>query len=392
MDRELPYRAARDVEDALAFERLLVTCFAVPPEHAGVWVQRVGLESVRLLGADPVLAGLGILTMGQWFGGRRVACAGIAAVGVAPEHRGRGLGTRLMSSALCELAQQKVALSCLYPATLPIYRAVGYEIAGLRYEMKSPCASLVSPRGNGEIVAIAGTDDEAMRACQREAAARGNGELDRHEALWLRVGEHRGEARDGYAVRAADGRVTGYVWFARRPSSLPRHDLSVSDCVALDRDAARTLIGFLHGHRSMVNDVVWCGGASDPLRDALTEADWTMRLHSPWMLRIVDVEAALSSRGYPRSVRAVLHLDLDDPVIAGNRGRFVLDVADGLATLRRGGEGRVALAIGDLASIYSAHASAEARSHQGSVRGDPRDLALMSSLFAGPPPAMPDMF
>jgi predicted acetyltransferase len=108
------YRAAENVEDARSFERLLTSCFGFPGEHAGPWIRRLGLEHVRLLGSGrDAPAGLAILPMGQWFGGRSVSCAGIAAVGVAPESRGRGLGKHLMASVITELFERRTALSCL---------------------------------------------------------------------------------------------------------------------------------------------------------------------------------------------------------------------------------------------------------------------------------------
>src|SRR6185295_16930186 len=91
--------------------------------------------------------GLVLIPMGQWFGGKRVPMTGIAAVAVEPFARGKGAAKRLLVSMLQELQGKGVALSTLYPATQVLYRAVGYEQAGSRYEVRAPCRSLaIDPR------------------------------------------------------------------------------------------------------------------------------------------------------------------------------------------------------------------------------------------------------
>jgi len=391
---ELTYRPASSIEDSLAFERLVVTCFAFPPEHVSQWMKRIGLANVRLLSdGRSTPAGLAIIPMGQWFGGRSVTCAGIAAVAVAPEARNRGLGRRVMESVVRELAASDSALSCLYPATLPLYRSVGYELAGGRYESRVAALALPNSKSTLEIVPLAAIDDAAMRACYSEAAALGNGSLDRGRAMWERVRENRNEVRDGYAVVDRDGRVRAYAWFVRqRTASGLAHDLLTSDLCVADREGALALAGFFHRHRSMVHDVVWNGGAHDPFRDSLPEIGVTTQLASPWMTRIIDVVRAFEQRGFAPALTARLELEIEDPLCADNHGRFVLEVEEGTARVSRGGAGRVVVPITDLAAIYTGYASAETRARFGGVRGEARELALFSSLFAGAAPAMPDMF
>ncbi|MBL8859861.1 MAG: GNAT family N-acetyltransferase [Planctomycetes bacterium] len=395
MARELPYRTAASVEDMASFERVLSTCFAFAPEHAGPWIERLGLANVRLLGdADrPAPAALGIFEMGQWFGGKRVSCAGIAAVGVLPEHRGAGHARTLMSNLVHELHTRQIALSCLYPSTLSLYRSVGYAVAGARFEMRAGTASLIDARDTLRVVRLASVDDDALRACQSEAAARGNGQLARPPALWRRVADHRGEARDGYAVLDEHGHMRGYTWFARRATNESLwHDLAASDLVVLDLAAARTLGTFFHRHRTTARAVVWYGGADDPFFAAIPDVGAAQKLASPWMLRIVDVVRALEARGYAQGLQASVHLEIEDALIAENRGRFALSVADGAARVTSGGTGAVRLDITDLAAIYSAHSTAETRARFGRLRGPAGDVAVLSSLFAGAAPSMSDMF
>ena len=68
--------------------------------------------------------------MRQWWRGRPVPMAGVSSVKVAPEYRGRGIGRLLMTALLGEIAARGYPLSALFPATMPLYRSLGWELAG----------------------------------------------------------------------------------------------------------------------------------------------------------------------------------------------------------------------------------------------------------------------
>ena len=81
--------------------------------------------------------------MRQWWLGRAVPMAGVSGVTVAPEYRGRGIGRMLMTALLDEIAAQGYPLSALFPATMPLYRSVGWELAGARDTAVIPARSLL---------------------------------------------------------------------------------------------------------------------------------------------------------------------------------------------------------------------------------------------------------
>src|ERR1700751_1022343 len=88
-------------------------------------------------------AGASFHDMRQWWHGRPVPMAGVAGVMVAPEYRGGGIGRRLMTALLDEIAAQGYPLSALFPATMPLYRSLGWELAGARDTVVIPARSLL---------------------------------------------------------------------------------------------------------------------------------------------------------------------------------------------------------------------------------------------------------
>ena len=119
------------------------------PAQRESWDHLTGLRISQgmFLGAfvagQPVGAGL-VHDMRQWWHGRAAGCAGVGGVKVAPELRGKGVGRRLMISILELIAERGYPLSALYPATMPLYRSLGWELAGGSYRATVPARSLRS--------------------------------------------------------------------------------------------------------------------------------------------------------------------------------------------------------------------------------------------------------
>lgn len=382
----------RDERDLAAYAGTIAASFPMSRADSPRWIERVGKDNVRLLREHGrPIGGLARLSMGQWFGGRSVPTGGIAAVGIDPEARGRGQAQRLMKSVLREMRDSDLALSTLYPSTLRMYRSVGYEPAGARYEVRLPAASIDLSERDLPLRVIEERDDAALRKAYESVARTTAGWLDRHEFLWSRVREWKGEERRGYAVGEKRD-VDAYLFLAQRPTPNGRYDLFLSDILALDARAARRLFTFLADHRSIAGDVIWFGGSSDPLLAVLPEATAKIALATPWMLRILDVRAALEARGYPAAASGDLHLAVRDELIAENQGRFVLSVGGGRGEVKKGGNGHLSIDVRGLAALYSGHLSGEGVAAAGLAEGPAKDRALASALFAGPAPSMPDMF
>ena len=112
-------------------------------QQAASWLRVARLRAGQglFLGAfaDGVPAGAAMLhDMRQYWVGQPVKMAGVASVKVAPEHRGRGIGRALMTELLAVIADRGYPLSALYPATMPIYRSLGWELAGAKHQVLGP--------------------------------------------------------------------------------------------------------------------------------------------------------------------------------------------------------------------------------------------------------------
>jgi predicted acetyltransferase len=367
-----------------------------PPEELQKYIAHIGTDNYRAVYADgqPV-AGLCLLPVGQWFGGRCVPMVGITAVGVSPAWRGSGVGLALLHSALEEIQAMGVPLSALYPATLRFYRKLGYERAGQHISYELSLAEIDVVERGPHLVQVDPGQYAQIADLYEQRACRTSGHLDRPGWMLQRRIEQQEGAVSAYVV-VCEGQREGYVVFGQDKRSQP---LTVLDVCALTPRAGRRLLTLFADHRTMVEQVVWPGGPADPLRYLLTEnmssgiRARVQILHLlDWMLRIVDVAGALMARGYPPGISAELHFDIADDVLAANNGRFVLQVADGQAQVSRGGSGHIRLGIRELASLYSGFMAPTELQAIGAIDGPAADLALAGAVFAGPRPWMPDIF
>ena len=326
---------------------------------------------------------------------------GVAAVGIAPEHRGGGIASALMHAALREMHAEGVALSALYPATIPLYRRVGYEHAGVRDEVQIALRPLRIKAGEASLNVrrIKPKDHEAIAALYRSRAAHADGYLDRPEIMWQRVRAPRGDVAQGFMAVSKDSREPeGYLYYLQKPSQDAAYLLHLTDMVAATPAAGRSLLRFLADHRSMADQAIVHGNEDDPILKLLPERYYKSRLLDHWMLRIVDIRAALAKRGYPAGLAAEIHLDVRDELIKPNNRRWVLGVENGKPRLQGGGRGELIIDIRGLAAMYSGHLSPYELISIGllnvQARGKRADAALAAAtaVFAGSRPSMPDMF
>ena len=114
------YGEATDPGELDAVGDVLCRAFNVPPDRWSRWRDNVGPGSFRCVRrGGRAVGGLCLLDFGQWFGGRCVPMAGIAAVGIAPGDRGEGAGSALMAGTVREVRARGTPLSGSADITQP---------------------------------------------------------------------------------------------------------------------------------------------------------------------------------------------------------------------------------------------------------------------------------
>lgn len=371
--------------------------FAVPRDLVPKWLERAGHENVRVwMSGDRVAGAVLVIPMGIWFGGRSVKNLGIAGVAIGPEHRGQNHGYEMMAATLREAKKNGWAVSTLYPATITLYRKVGYELAGGHYSLRLPLDSL-SVREirekEGKIVPVTSGDRERLAKVLTPTARPHDGNLDRGPYVWNRIFSPRLMTTHAFAADF-DGEFEGYVVLrATDGSHPPFHELTISDLVAKTPRAMRRLLCFLADHRSLAKMAEWTGDPHEPFLALLPEKTYQIQQLEHWMLRVVDPRAALEARGYRCDRPIALEVELEDREIPENSGRFRLELEGGRAQLTsaRGGP-RLRAKIGAFSALYAGFQPASVLAQLGWIEGDAAAIEAAELIFAGRSPWMREMF
>lgn len=387
MDPE-PLRPA----DVAAYADAVVDALRIDPaDDFGAFVETVGVERFRVVrDGGRLLAGAGSIASRQAYGGRLVPSALVTAVWAAPEARGRGVASGLLRSLLAELAGEGFPITALYPANLPLYRGLDYEVAAHNQHHTVALAAIEARRPDGwSVEARSGaTPDAPGPLAELYAAARPQlapGSVDRPAALWHSLLRWTGGGRStAFLARSPAGEARGYLVLDTAHSDPV---VRVRELLALEPAATAALLGHLAGYRGIFTGARWPGGPFDLVTAALrnkpseTHAD-------PMMLRVLDPVAALRARGWPVGLAGRFALDVEGagPLTA------VLD-GSGAAEVEPGGAGTVVIAPRGLAALFTGFAAPRALMAAGLLRAaDPGELDLLGAAFAGPAPWIVDRF
>ncbi|MBV6624416.1 MAG: GNAT family N-acetyltransferase [Rivularia sp. (in: Bacteria)] len=391
MNTKFEYSTVTDSEEVQKFGKILKQCFLGDDDDEEAWAKRMGVENIRLIRQEKeIVGGLVVIPMGQWWGGESVAMTGIAGVGIAPESRGSGAALSLMQQTIKELYANDVPISVLYPATQRLYRKVGYEQGGSLCSWEISAQSIQFKEQPLSVKSVP-LDSEIFYELYSKQGKNINGYLNRNQTIWNRIIKpSQKEVFYGYILGSLK-QPEGYIIFSQR-SIEGDNVLIVVDWVTLTNAATTTFWSFLSNHRSQIDKIRWRSSAIDNLTLILPEQTAKIRSNKRWMLRIINVEKALSTRGYASTPEAELHLQIKDDLIAENNGKFILSVAKGSGNIARGGKGELKLDIKGLASLYGGLFSPQQLQLAGKLDGTENSLAKATQIFSGASPWMMDFF
>ena len=280
---------------------------------------------------------------------QRVPMPGLSWVSVHPDHRRRGVLRAMVTHHLEDLRDQGVALSGLHAAEVAIYGRFGYAVASPELDLTlprgtaftAPALEAAASRVRTNLVQ-ADSDETATRLQELHlrCATTTLGAVTRPDRMTRNVLVDRPLTRQGRETgkvlfAAVDGQLTGYARFHRTGTwedGVPKGTVSVPELAAADPASllalARRLVDFdlttttRIGGRGADDPMIWWAGGPRTVRTTTNDGLW---------LRLVDVGAALSQRGYAAAVDLVL--DVADPVCPWNQRRWRLRVGtDGVGT------------------------------------------------------------
>jgi predicted acetyltransferase len=388
-------RPPRDADDEQIYD-VSRLAFGGPrePQPERLWTHR--REGWHALVAEldgRVVGTLKVRDYQQFFGGVAVPMGGVANVAVAPSARGHGVATHLIDAIMPEMRDHGQCISALYPSVPPLYRSRGWEQTGnyerviLRPELFT---LLPRPAERPTMRRATKSDLPAIHDCYLRFAHTVDGMLDRATAAFQL--EKLLDLDIIEVMPREDGTIRGYLTGNR-----PEDDrLYIYDLVADDRDGVLGLFA---------NLASWAGTLEE-IALRLNDPSWWQLLanqsvlqqvrNHPWMLRVVDLPAAVAARGWPAAAYLAptsVDIEVVDEHAPWQAGRHRLVVDSGKVICEPGGEGTVRLQARALGPWYAGSADTAMLRRAGLLDGDVAAARVLDMLTGAPRlPRMADSF
>ena len=216
-----------------------------------------------------------------------------------------------------------------------------------------------------------------MIALLEEEAARRSCCVRRSEGRWRELISRKDWQA---AVYEREGRLEGYIQYRMSEwrASEPRRTLSVRELVWSTVGAREALISFLAAQDPLVFEIEHSTPRGEPLHPYLRSSYVKAEIEPEFMLRLVDVEGALSYLS--RVPEAPLVFEVSDDGIPENAGSYT--VGGGEVVRGEEAEARVSLDVRQLAQLYAGYLPAgQLARHSLLEPGSTEALELLESLF-----------
>jgi predicted acetyltransferase len=369
--------------------------FSGPREPAprSLWSNQAGWYGLVAEVDGRIAATLKVNGYRQFFGGAAVPMGGVANVAVSPSGRGQGVATALLDAIMPEMRDRGDCLSALYPTVPGLYRGRGWEQTGNyeRVKLRPELFALLNKPVAGPVMRRATEADlPAIQDCYLRFASTVDGMLDRATAAFQP--ERLLELDIAEVVPADDGGILGYLT-GERPEF---EKVLIHDLVADDRDTALGLFANLGR---------WAG-TSEEISLRINDPAWWQLLmalpvlhevrNHPWMLRVVDLPAAVTARGWPNAAHLAstsVDIEVVDEHAPWHAGRHRLVVDGGKVVCEPGGDGTVRLQARALGPWYAGSADTAMLRRGGLIEGDLAAARVLDLLTGAPRlPRMADSF
>lgn len=353
-------------------------------EHAQL---QVALRDGRV-----VAGGLGLL-VNQFFGGSPVPSACLGAGCVAPEERGEHLAARMVAERLRPLKERGAVISAISTSSNGYARRLGWE-APVPVFAWSITTDDLKRSFTGEDFEIEHGLTPDAQILQRELARQWNGPVLRPD--WWSSWKKNKNALTAYRFNRPGYPTAGLLSLAMKRRERHGMKLVVHDFWAAHESAAAAMLAFLGRHNTRAEAIEFRRGALQPcptLLHNLHRYRPTAQAWHPWMLRILDIPAAVRLRGWPADLDTTVPIEIESE--NGDAwDRYMLQVTTGSAEISPTHiAGEVSFTRRQLAVWYAGGYRTVTSARMAGVRaGSEEALATLIRSTAEREPWLPDHF
>lgn len=256
---------------------------------------------------------------------------GIGYVASYPEYRGNGSISKIMSALLKEFAEKKVPLAYLAPFSYPFYRQYGFEQLFEQVHYTVAAAEWPSVRKQpGQLVRVSFAQAEkTIQTIYMNLSKNQRGGLIR-ETWWWSYAYGSDESNQFALYKNEWGEYTGYLIYQST-----RDCFLIKDWGYSDQESFYALVGFIGSHRgSSLTFSLTTSFGGENLAYLMPVPSAEVALKPYMMGRIVNLEAFIQRYPFAKGATQEFELLVEDPYIASNQGKWVLQIsAEGIGKI-----------------------------------------------------------
>jgi predicted acetyltransferase len=335
--------------------------------------------------------------------GATTAVAGLTAVGVHPQYRGRGLLRSMITTHFADCRARGEVASVLFASQPAIYGRFGYGLASRTAAVTIKHHAALRPVAGSDAIKVTFEefDFDAHAAIVAGLHARAAGRnintpgWATRETPRLRAHFHAdpAELREGFEkwrimVAFREDDPVGYALFRRKfrwAEAGPEGPVELQEYAATDPAVVHALwTRLLDLELTSTVQAYWIG-LDDPLLTLLVDPRAaTPRIIDNLWLRLIDAPEALRRRRYAAAVD--LTIELTDDMLTSNAGRWRLraDPFSENVEVTVSDTAEVSMDVRTLGSLYLGGFSASALASAGLIEGAAESVAALSSAFGWP--------
>jgi predicted acetyltransferase len=297
-----------------------------------------------------IVASLNLVPYHIWIGGARLPMVGVATVANRLEARRRGYASQLCSAAIQQGYQQGYVVSILYPFRYNFYRKLGWGAIGEAIEYNFSPRSLPSFSTDG-VRRFQIADLFAIASCHQRFVEQGNCLAERTQPVWEQWQKDITAHKRIVMVYQPADKIHGYLSFrADADSHWLSQSLEIQEFVYTDATAYQALLGFLATLSDQFTNIRYRASRNEALHYLLTDPRDQLQptlpatlgsragqLITSYMLRVLDVAAALQARPNYQGLDGQINFCILDPQLPENNQTFGWQLTAGKPQVVLGG-------------------------------------------------------
>ncbi|HEY85157.1 MAG TPA: GNAT family N-acetyltransferase [Chloroflexi bacterium] len=328
----------------------------------------------------------------MWLSGVPVQMGAVGGVVTHPDHRRKGVFKAMMETLLNRMAQEGAAVSALFPASHDLYQQFSYAAAA-NWRAYNIEAKNLPPFAEAEAVRPFEMEDlPTIRSIYRGGElSQNDGRLSRANSWWDHLVSKKYRSGDKHiVVYDADG-VEGYLKYTLGE----KNTLRVDEMLVSDDAAYRGLWGFIAAQPN-IQTIEYVAPPEDPIFHLLKvptdrhggNRGWIFNdiyhATASFMLRIIDLTEALTSRFYPQNMMGNRILKIHDPHIPSNSQLVNFRIVDGRPdTLPVDAQPpQIESDIATFSQIFCGYLSPETARKLGKLKADDESAAWLGKAMA----------